>query len=181
MGFFERLSWALKVLFSAEVAKLLVQDAPPHAALPEKSEEPATAPPPVDTDALVKAAREEGALIVLSVLQREGRLLDFVQEDVTSYPDADVGAAARAVHEGCKKAVGQLCGLGPVRAEAEESQVTVPAGFDPTTVKLTGNVTGQPPYTGTLVHAGWKANAVTLPARDASHDDRVLAPAEVEL
>ena len=31
------------------------------------------------------------------MLQREGRLIDFLQEDLAAFPDADVGAAARAV------------------------------------------------------------------------------------
>ena len=46
---------------------------------------------------------------------------------------------------------------------------------------MTGNVVGQPPFTGTLQHKGWRVTAVRLPALTAGHDTRVIAPAEVEL
>jgi hypothetical protein len=119
------------------------------------------------------------ALHLLALLQREGRLIDFCEEDLAGFPDAQVGAAARTVHEGCRKALRGVFTLAPVRAEAEGAQVTVPAGFDPQSIRLTGNVTGSPPFNGVLRHHGWKVAGVRMPA--ASGDPGVIAPAEVEL
>jgi hypothetical protein len=104
-----------------------------------------------------------------------------VQEDVTGFSDADVGAAARVVHEGCRKVIRQYLALNPVMTEAEGDAVTVAAGFDPNRVRLTGNVVGNAPFKGTLKHRGWKASNVTLPAAPKGVDLEVLAPAEVEL
>ena len=124
---------------------------------------------------------QASGLQVLAMLQREGRWLDFLQEDVTAYPDADVGAAARVVHAGCRKVLAQWVRLEPVLKEKEGDSVTVPAGFDPQRIRLTGNVAGQPPFRGLLKHHGWVTHTVQLPAVSPSMDPRVLAPAEVEL
>jgi hypothetical protein len=119
--------------------------------------------------------------MLLSMLQREGRLLDFLQENVASFSDADVGAAARIIHEGCRKVVQQYLALKPVLPDSEGARVTVPAGFDAQRTRLTGNVAGQPPYTGTLKHHGWVTTEVKFPSVSPALDPRVLAPAEVEL
>jgi hypothetical protein len=116
---------------------------------------------------------------LLALLQRDGRLVDFLQEDISSYGDADVGAAARVVHDGCAKSLNEYLTLEPLRTEAEGARITLPAGFDPSAVRLTGNVAGQPPFTGALRHHGWKVASVQLPTGDA--DVTVVAPAEVEL
>ncbi len=126
-------------------------------------------------------ARPDGTLHLIALLQREGRLLDFCEEDVATYSDAEVGAAARTVHAGCRKVLRSALALEPVRAEAEGAQVQVPPGFDPGAVRLTGNVVGNPPFTGTLRHHGWKAREVRLPPAPAGQDATMLAPAEVEL
>ena len=115
------------------------------------------------------------------MLQREGRLIDFLQENVAAYSDAEVGAAARTVHEGCRKVIAQYLALEPVLKEAEGERVAVPAGFDAQRIRLTGNVAGQPPYAGGLKHHGWVTTAVRFPELSPSLDARVLAPAEVEL
>jgi hypothetical protein len=126
-------------------------------------------------------ALPDGTLHLLALLQREGRRLDFCEEDVAKYSDAEVGAAARTVHAGCRKVLRSALALEPVRAEAEGAQVQVPPGFDPGAVRLTGNVIGSPPFTGTLRHHGWKAREVRLPPPPAGQDATMLAPAEVEL
>lgn len=122
-----------------------------------------------------------GALTLLALLQREGRLVDFLEQDVASFSDADVGAAARLVHEGCRKALRAHATIAPVRSEAEESRVTVDEGYDPAAVKLTGKVGPKPPYQGTLRHAGWRVSGLRLPRALAGHDAELVAPAEVEL
>jgi len=121
------------------------------------------------------------SLALLASLQREGRLLDFLQQDVTDFPDQDIGAAARVVHAGCRKVLQQYFTFEPAAKEAEGATLTVPAGFDAQRVRLTGNVAGKPPFKGTLKHHGWVAKEIRLPALSDAIDPRVVAPAEVEL
>jgi hypothetical protein len=125
--------------------------------------------------------RFAAALALLGMLQREGRLVDFLQEEVAPFSDAEVGAAARVVHEGCRKVVRQYLVLEPVLREAEGARVSVPKGFDAQRIRLTGNVAGEGPYAGSLKHAGWVAKEVRFPTVAESIDPKVLAPAEVEL
>jgi hypothetical protein len=159
---------ALRILFSAgyaqEVASALAPSAPPPTPAPE---------PPERTHA--------SGLWLLATLQREGRLVDFLEQDVAAFSDEEIGAAARVVHTGCRQIVRQYFTFEPVRKEAEGEQVTLPAGFDAQQVRLTGNVSGQPPFRGTLKHHGWVARELRLPALPANLDPRVVAPAEVEL
>lgn len=151
----------------------LTSGEPPPKATPTPTPAPAAALPP---------EREHApALQLLSMLQREGRLIDFLQEDVAAFPDADVGAAARIVHEGCRKVVRQYLSLEPVLPQSEGEAVSVPPGFDAQRIRLTGNVAGQPPYSGALKHHGWVTTAVKFPSTSPALDPRVLAPAEVEL
>ncbi len=144
----------------------------PEVDIPSKSPK-APEPPPERLHA--------SGLSVLAMLQREGRFIDFLQEDVASFSDADVGAAARVVHAGCRKVLGQLVELEPVLKDPEGNAVSVPAGFDAQKIRLTGSVTGQPPFRGTLKHHGWMTTAVRLPVVSETLDPRVLAPAEVEI
>lgn len=120
-------------------------------------------------------------LNVLTMLQREGRLIDFLQEDLAAFSDADIGASARAVHAGCRKVLDHCLTLEPVLTDAEGARITVPTGFDANRIRLTGNITGQGPFRGALKHHGWVATAVRLPTTSGALDPRVLAPAEVEL
>ncbi|RKH97405.1 DUF2760 domain-containing protein [Corallococcus sp. AB030] len=136
---------------------------------------------PVAPAPLLPEREHASALSLLAMLQREGRFLDFVQENVAAFPDADVGAAARIVHEGCRKVVHQYLTLQPVLPQGEGDKVTVPPGFDAQRIRLTGNVAGEPPYGGTLRHHGWVTTEVKFPTVSPAMEPRVLAPAEVEL
>jgi hypothetical protein len=100
---------------------------------------------------------------------------------VAAYSDADIGGAARLVHTGCRKVLQEHFTLVPARSEAEGSRVVLDAGFDASSVRLTGNVVGQAPFRGTLRHPGWKATDVRLPRTTEGHDPHVIAAAEVEL
>ena len=142
---------------------------------------PVAAPQPPAIPATPKTADTTAALQLLSLLQREARLVDFVQEDIATYSDAEIGAAARVVHEGCRKVLREHVSLTPVRAENEGSRLTLPAGFDASALRLTGNVVGQAPFTGTLTHRGWRATEVRLPQLAEGHDAQIVAQAEVEL
>ena len=121
------------------------------------------------------------ALRLLGLLQQEGRLVDFVSEDIDSYSDEQVGAAVRAIHAGCRKVLNEHVQLQHILAGEDGSEVVVEAGFDPAAVRLTGNVTGTPPFRGTLQHSGWRATKVTLPETSAAVDPAIIAPAEVEI
>ncbi len=142
---------------------------------------PAEPPKSAPLSEVLKTASPDAALQLLGLLQQEGRLIDFLQEDVAGYSDAEIGAAARVVHEGCRKTLRAHLALEPVRAEAEGSRLTVAAGFDAQALRLIGNVVGQPPFAGTLVHRGWRVAEVRLPKLAEGHDARVIQPAEVEL
>jgi hypothetical protein len=175
------------ILFRAEVATAVhrLREARRTRAVPlPEAGAPAPAarePLPAAPGAPPRAPDPRAALQLLSVLQREGRLVDFVEEDLAGFPDAAVGAAARTVHAGCKRALTELFGLEPVLREAEGAQVTVDRGFDPAAIRLTGNVVGEPPFRGSLRHHGWRAREVNLPPASGGEDGSVLAPAEVEL
>jgi hypothetical protein len=147
---------------------------------PEPAPEPAPAPSgaaPIDSGQL----RAEGALLLLSLFQREGRLLDFLRESLEQHDDAAIGAAARAVHRGCKKVLDEHVTLKPVMSGQEDSPVTIQGGFDPREIQLTGTTEGKPPFRGTLVHHGWRAAEVRFPTLTGTMDRRVLAPAEVRV
>lgn len=141
----------------------------------------APAPTPVVAAAPFKEAAPDAALQLLALLQRDARLIDFTQENLSAYSDADIGGAARLVHEGCVKVLREHFTLAPVRPEAEGSRITLNEGFDARAIRLTGNVVGQAPFQGALSHRGWRATEVRLPKLTEQHDATVLAQAEVEL
>jgi hypothetical protein len=121
-------------------------------------------------------------LRILAVLQRDGRLVDFLREDIDAYTDAQIGAAARDIHRGCRKALHDYVTIEPILGGPEDSPVTVAPDFDPAEVRLTGNVQGSPPFHGVLKHHGWRVKAVKLPTLPTSRgESSVLAPAEVEV
>ena len=141
------------------------------AQIPTESKKSAPPPKPA-TDAAVQ---------FLGLLQRDGRLVDFLREDIQPYDDAQIGAAVRTIHEGCRQILFEHMTLEPVLSGNEGDEVTVPADFDPSAIRLTGNVSGEPPFRGTLRHAGWRAKQVKLPAQPAGQDAKIVAPAEVEI
>jgi hypothetical protein len=153
----------------------LQRDEAPAAAAPTVAPVAPVAPPPL------RQATPDAALQLLALFQRDARLIDFTEEDLASYADADIGAAARIVHEGCRKVLREHFTIAPVRTEAEGSRITLDAGFDAGAVRLTGNVVGSAPFKGSLSHRGWRATDVRLPKLASGHDAAVLAQAEVEL
>lgn len=123
---------------------------------------------------------EAGAVQMLAILQRQGRLLDFLQEDLSLYEDAQIGAAVRTIHEGAKQALADHAKIEPIFGETEGSAVTVQPGFDPHAVRLTGNVVGEPPFRGTLRHRGWRVARLDLP-KQGQDQEMVVAAAEIEV
>lgn len=182
-SFFSRISIAIGAFFralsDAEYAARLtrIDDAPQPAAAPVAAPAPAPAPAPTP----LRVATPDAALQLLGLLQREARLIDFTQENLSAYSDADIGAAARVVHEGCSKVLREHFTIEAVRSEAEGSRIVLEEGFDASAVRLTGNVVGSAPFRGALSHRGWRASNVRLPKLAEAHDAAILAPAEVEL
>ena len=171
---------AVKFLPEGERPKALPEPEKPKAAAPvekkvEKKVEPEKPKVPV------AQYHRDGALALLALLQREGRFVDFVRDSVDGASDADIGAAAREVHRGCRKVLDQHLSIEAVMPGEEEAKVSVPKGFDPAEVRLIGEAKGEPPYRGTLRHHGWRVVDAKLPTLAEGIDRAVIAPAEVEL
>jgi hypothetical protein len=124
--------------------------------------------------------RADRAAQLLALLQRDGRLLDFLLEDLGSYGDAQIGAAARDVHAGCRAVLTRYLSISPVVDEEEGQMLRIERGADPARIKVVGNVAGEPPFTGIVRHRGWQATRVDLPPVPSAALS-VLAPAEVEV
>lgn len=159
-----RIGLAFRVLFDGVFAARLTEP------------EPEALPPPAAPSAPEPST--EG-LQLLALLQREGRFVDFVEQEIASFPDADIGAAARVVHEGCRRALHAHARVSSVRNEAEGARIELTQASNE--VKLVGNVSGAAPYRGVLRHRGWRVEGFALPRVVGVHDASIVAPAELEL
>jgi hypothetical protein len=161
-------------LVAAVLTALLGAGSPRASQVAAAPAEPAAPPaPPPD--------RGEAALRLLALMQQEGRLVDFLEEDLQPYSDAQIGSAVRAIHGGCRAVLKERLDLAPILPGAEGATVTIERGFDPAAVRVTGNVRGEPPYQGVLRHPGWRSAAFRLPDTTGDRDHTILAPAEVEV
>lgn len=165
-----RLKYAFRTFFSILDYSRIPQDVV-DAMVKREPIAPAPAPAPESSDR---------ALQVLALLQRDGRLIDFLMEDLTAYADAQIGAAVRDVHAGCRESLRRYLTLEPVIDDEEGQQVTVESGMDPARVRVIGNVAGAPPFNGVLRHRGWDATRIELPPLPSAART-VIAPAEVEV
>ena len=185
-GFFARFflafSFFFRFIFNREFAGAVMRIGKSESPAVTVQEPAVTAKPESQaTPPTLKETPPDSALQLLGLLQQEGRFIDFIEEDVTQFSDADIGAAVRVVHDGCRRALRDHMITEPVRSEQEGARITLPAGFDASAIRVTGNVTGKPPFNGTLIHRGWRVKKVTLPKLTEGHDVKVLAPAEIEL
>lgn len=168
-----------RTLFDARTAEQ-VQEVLSGKALPAPAPV-ATAPEPVVPPPPQKAP-VSAALLVLAALQREARFVDFLKEDLSSYSDEQIGAAAREIHRDCAKVVDHMFGVKAILADEEGAAVTVPAGFDAARYRLTGKVTGNGPFHGRLRHHGWEATRCEVPTFTGTEAAaRAVAAAEVEV
>lgn len=138
---------------------------------------------PIDTSApIVRPPKQSEAITLLAALQREARLIDFLKEDLSGYPDEQVGAAVRDVQRESAAAIDRMFALQPILGDGEGSTVEVPAGFDPARYRLSGKLIGEPPFRGTLRHQGWEATKCELPEFTGSESaGKTVMPAEVEV
>lgn len=170
MTFGKRISYAFRcffsLLFHGEIPADIAAD---------------TLKPPISPEIEKPMESSDRAVQMLSLLQRDGRLIDFLTEDMTPYPDNQLGAAVRSLHQSCREVLNRYLKLEPIMDANEDQPVTLPAGFDPASIKVIGNVTGQPPLQGLLRHRGWRATQVRLPSLPEGTGRSVVAPAEVEI
>jgi len=184
--FWERVVFAFRCFFSilfradipSDIAEKLAKPAGPVPLAPA-----AAAPSVSRLKEVERPASEtfDRAVQMLALLQRDGRLIDFLAENISAYPDAQLGAAVRTIHETCRQVLEHYVKLEPILNSEEDQPVTVQAGFDPAAIKLIGNVAGEPPVRGMLRHKGWRVKEVNLPSLPQGAGRMVVAPAEVEL
>ncbi len=185
-GLFHRIASAVRCFCS-----ILARGQLPEDLLPAPGGSPAAAARPAFPASLPASAPAgqvmgetdgaDRAVQLLALLQRDGRLIDFVSEDLTGYSDAQVGAASREVHQSCRQVLERYLTLEPILGSAEGQPVSVPAGFDPAAIKLIGNVAGRLPLRGVLRHRGWRVSRVQLPGLPEGAGRSIVAPAEVEI
>jgi len=184
-SFWERVTFAFRcffsILFHAEIPNDIAEKlVPPTAPVPQAR----AAAPSVSRLKETQRTAPEGfdrAVRMLALLQRDGRLIDFLAENISAYPDEQLGAAVRTIHETCSHSLELYVKLEPILTSEEDQPVTVQAGFDPAAIKLIGNVQGEPPVRGVLRHKGWRVREVNLPPLPQGVGRMVVAPAEVEL
>jgi Na+-transporting methylmalonyl-CoA/oxaloacetate decarboxylase gamma subunit len=150
---------------------------------PAPAQSAVSPPPPVPIQPPAVNQAEAEVVAFFALLQEKGRLVDFLMEELTSYEDAQVGAAARVIHQGCRQVLQEHFTITAVSEAEEGSQVTVPAGYFANEYRIVGKLSGDPPFTGKLIHKGWKTESVKLPRIVKTDGKRlpVIAPAEVEL
>ncbi len=123
----------------------------------------------------------EKAVQGLALFQKKGRLVDFLQEDISGLDDRQIGAAVRNIHSGCREVLDEYVEIETVMKEKEGNNVTIEEGFDPSVIRLTGNVVGKPPFKGVLRHCGWRVIKTNLPGFPENQDLSIVEPAEVEI
>ena len=166
MGVLLALKAFAKALGNKEKAKKFLEDQP-------EVKKESIAPPKEDTS--------PSHLQLLMLLQKSGRLIDFLKEDISQFNDTQVGAAVRQIHQQCGEALEELVTIRPLMEEGEGQSVSIPQGYDPSEIKVVGQLTGEPPFKGVLRHKGWKAHKISLPKGQQSQKREVLCPAEVEV
>lgn len=168
----------------AERIRRALEATPSPPSIPErKDSSPVPGERPLTAEATAKepstkSASRSDALTLLTVLQRDARLLDLVTEALDGYTDAQIGGAARNVLRDTRQSLEKAFGLKRLTSESEGSVVEIPKHASP----LRWRVSGNPSHAkGELVHAGWMATHVELPKWNGqSADAMVIAPIEVE-
>jgi hypothetical protein len=146
---------------------------------------PAAAPvpqPAIEPKPMPKVEKPSGApLRLLALMQAESRFIDFLMEDIAAFNDAQIGQAVRDIHRKAQAVLKQHLVMEPVVPVAEGDAVTIPKGFDPSAIRILGNVTGEPPYSGTVQHPGWRVKELKLNPPPRGADDLILQAAEVQI
>lgn len=182
--FWTRLKLAFRSFFPILTRAEVPEDVARELVHPPQLAAPATTAPAAPVPKRVEKREEEPvdrAVQALALFQRDGRLVDFLTEDVAPYPDAQLGAAVRSVHESCRQVLQKYFTLEPILDFEEDQPVMVQTGFDAAAIKLIGNVAGEPPIRGLLRHRGWRVKQANLPSLPQGTGRMVVSPAEVEV
>ena len=172
-----RLGLAFKILFSGATAKKVMASLSEDTAkLPAPVDKPKPAPP------APPRPKRSDAVMLLSVLQREARFVDFIQESIDGYNDAQVGAAVREIHRGCQTVLGRMFAPVAIIDQEEGSAVSIQDAASGQ-YRLTGNVSqSSGAVSGELMHHGWQATKCEIPKWSGGDDALdVIAPAEVQV
>ena len=178
-GSLGRASWGLTLAGRANIDPAFANKVNELIGLPVAPLPTIVAPPAPTIKTIEKPS---GApLRLLAILQTESRILDFLLEDIAAFEDAQIGQAVRDIHRKAQAALKQHLVLEPIVAGSEGDAVTVPVGFDPSAIRVLGNVTGKPPFTGQVQHPGWRVRELKLTPLAPGQDEFVVQPAEVHL
>lgn len=121
------------------------------------------------------------AKLLLSLLQKKGRFIDFLYHNLDHYNDEQIANVARTVHENCKEVLENYFRVAPIRNEKENSAIKLSKEFDRNSINLIGNIGNKYPITGILIHKGWKIESFELPTISNSSNSNILQPAEIEV
>jgi len=170
-----RISLAFKSFFAILFGDGLPEEIAKAFGYSKESAAPKPAPKPA-----VEVRASDGAVQILSLLQRDSRLIDFLMEDITAYSDDQVGAAVRNLHDQSQQTLSKYLALRPIIDGVEGTNTRVPA-TDPAAVKLLGNVPADGKAAqGILRHKGWRVEKIELPKLVPSQAS-ILAQAEIEI
>jgi hypothetical protein len=136
-------------------------------------------PEPVEKDGASEIGEfVSGAIFTLNLLQREGRLIDFLQEDIESFSDAQVGTAVRQIHRECAATLEKYFKLRAISEVAEGQEMSISSSFDPSMIRVTGN-TEAGKSVGIVRHKGWISSEQALPQQVGHRNSCVVCPAEI--
>ena len=172
----KRLIMAMKAFWLVLKGEDLLQ----RPAKPEDSKDLGEPEKPVIEEKLVNNF-DSGAVYTLVLLQREGRLIDFLQEQIDDYTDDQIGTAVRQIHKNCHKVLSDYYQVFPILEGTEGGKVSFDKTLDPSTINLTGRPPESPPFHGILRHKGWKVSKLHFPSRSDAVNPQIIQAAEVEI
>lgn len=184
MRFFYAIKVFFQILFSAEAARkvhLALYPAVPDVEIDSQTKTAEKTAEKVEKKIVEKPLRSD-ALTLLAALQREARFIDFLQENIQPYDDAQIGVIVRDVHRGCAEVVKRMFNVQPLTEVPEGQKISLDAPVNPQVFQLIGKTpTSSDAVSGTVVHPGWKAESCNVPVWSGTEDAiRVIAPVEID-
>ncbi len=167
-----------KLLFNPQLCDSFDEMIASGGTLKIESKPAAESPKPIPPEIPVRS----DAISLIAALQREARLLDIVTESLDGYSDAQIGAAAKEVLRDTGAVIDRMFGLQPLTTVEDGAHFETPDKFDAAMYRLTGNVSGEAPFRGTVNHHGWQATKCDVPQWNGEKESAlVIAPIELEI